>query len=224
MKYDVMHSRPMVEDGIIKGLSVIGSATAHEVMGRRGAIASVIKPIRPGMKICGRALTVWAEPGDNLIVHKALSMMQKGDVLVVCNRMPEMGFWGEVMTVAAMSRGAAGLLTDGAVRDTEAIAKRGFSVFSANKCIRGTLKYMPGRINHPIVIGEQTVNPGDIILGDDDGAVVIPWTEAEAVLKGSIAREEKEAKLMKMLSEGKTTMEVLGLEKVYAALNLTEES
>ena len=224
MTYDVVHTRPEVDEDLLRRMRTLSSATVHEVMDRHGALCSTIKPIRQGMHICGRAFTVWAEPGDNLIVHKALSMAAKDDVLVVCNRMPEAGFWGEVMSVAAMSRGIVGLLTDGAVRDTQAIAKRGFPVFAANTCIKGTLKHMPGKINHAIIMGGQIIHPGDIVMGDDDGVVVIPLEWAQSVYEGSVIRETREAEIVQKLERGMTTLELLNLEAPYRALGLSEET
>lgn len=222
--FDVISTRPSLEAGALEAIMGVTAATAHEVMGRKGAVDSRIKPISPGMRACGRAFTVWAEPGDNLIVHKALSMAGPGDVLVVCARLAEEGFWGEVMTVAAMARGITALVTDGGVRDTAAIAKRGFPVFAANKCVKGTLKVCPGAINHPIVLGGQLIRPGDIIIADDDGVVVVPYEQAADVASGAIKREAKEAALMERLMAGETTMDALKLWDAWDKLGLTEEA
>ena len=127
------------------------------------------------------------------------------------------------MTTAALGRGVNGLVTDGAVRDSEPISKRGFPVFSANLCIKGTLKRMPGRINHPMVMAGQWIHPGDIVLGDDDGVVVIPWQEADGVLERARARERKEAAFMERLLRGESTMDLLGLNEAYQSLGLSEE-
>jgi len=201
----------------------IAPATAHEALGKTGAMMSDIKPIYSGMKVCGPAITVRCHPGDNLMLHKAVAIAEPGDVLVACVGCTEAGYWGEVITVAAQARGIAGLVLDGSVRDGVAIKKRGFPVFSRGLCMKGTVKETIEWINHPISCGDVLVNPGDIILGDDDGIVVIPKERAEEILKKSQEREKKEEKMMRELVAGKLTLELLGLDKVLEAKGLQEE-
>ena len=179
----------------IEGFRGISSATAHEASGKKGALMRDIKPVVAGMKICGPALTVLCRSKDNLMLHKAIAVAQPGDVLVVATEdKAEAGFWGEIMTVSAQAHRIAGLVIDNCVRDAEHIVSSGFPVFSRGLSIRGTVKASLGLINHPTVCGEYLVYPGDLVLGDDDGVVIVAREQAEEVLEKSIARMEDEAK------------------------------
>lgn len=198
-------------------------ATVYEAQGKIGAMMSDIKPIYSGMKICGPAITVQCHPGDNIMLHKAVAIAQPGDILVVHVGYSEAGYWGEVLTTAAQARGIKGLVIDGSVRDGLAIKKRGFSVFSRGLCMKGTVKETVGFINYPVICGNVLINPGDIILGDDDGIVVIPKEKAQETLKKSQDREEKEQIMMEKLVSGKlTTLELLGLDKILEVKGLQE--
>lgn len=208
---------------IVEQFSEIAPATAHEVMGRIGAMDYEIKAIYSGMKVCGPAITVLCHPGDNIMLHKAVAIAQPGDILVANVGSMMGGYWGEVLTVAAQARGIGGLVLDGGVRDGIAIRKRGFPTFCRGLSMKGTVKETLGLINHPISCGNVMVNPGDIILGDDDGLVVIPKVEAHEVLKKSHERENKEEKIMEELKKGKLTLELLGLDRVLEAKGLREE-
>ena len=192
---------------IIEGFSGISSATAHEASGKKGALTGAIKPIAAGMKVCGPALTVLCRGKDNLMLHKAIAVAEAGDVLVVATEdKAEAGFWGEIMTVSAQANGIAGLVIDNCVRDAEDIIASGFPVFSRGLSIRGTVKGSLGLINHPTVCGEYLVYPGDIVLGDDDGVVIIAREVAAEVLENSIARMEDEAlEIEEDISKGKLT-------------------
>ena len=179
---------------IVEGFRSISAATAHEASGKKGALTSAIKPVAAGMKLCGPALTVLCRGKDNLMLHKAIAVAQPGDVLVVATEdKAEAGFWGEIMTVSAQANGIAGLVIDNCVRDAEDIIASGFPVFSRGLSIRGTVKASLGLINHPTVCGEYLVYPGDLVLGDDDGVVIIALEQAEEVLENSIARMKDEA-------------------------------
>ena len=195
----------------LQRVSRYGSATLHEAMGKKGALPYGIKPIHPTMKICGPAATVSSPPIDNLMLHQALYVAQPGTVLVVdVNRGYEAGYWGEIMTVAAQQRKIAGLVIDGCVRDADLIEKLGFPVFSRGLSIRGTDKKGGGHINSPIVIGDVTVHPGDLVVGDRDGVVVIPPEEVHSTLDASQKREAKEDQIMKEIAAGKSTLEIYG--------------
>jgi 4-hydroxy-4-methyl-2-oxoglutarate aldolase len=202
----------------------MSTATVHEASGGKGALSSRIKPISPEMKLCGSALTVKAQPGDNLVFHKALYVAQPGDVIVAdAQGYTEAGPWGEVMAVAACARGITGLVINGAVRDAEAMTALGFPVFARAVCIKGTEKAYLGAINHPLNLDNITIHPGDLILGDRDGLVVVAREEAETVLEKSLAREEKEKDIMERLRRGETTLEIYGLGDILKARGLTEE-
>lgn len=200
------------------------AATVHEAMGRRGAMSSRIKPIYSGMKVCGPAVTVRCQVGDNLMLLKALYVAQPGDVLVVdAGNFNEQGQWGEIASLAAQVRGIAGLVTNGSVRDGLAIKAMGFPVFSMGLSIKGTVKETLGSVNHTICCGGVTVHPGDIVLGDDDGVVVVPREEAADVIKKAQAREDKEAKVMKLLREGKSLLELYRFDQVLVQKGCIEE-
>jgi 4-hydroxy-4-methyl-2-oxoglutarate aldolase len=200
---------------------VAESALLHEAMGRRGALDSDFRPLFPGARLLGRALTVRGRPGDNLMLHLAISVARPGDVIVATlDRHTEAGAWGEITTLAARMRGVAGLLTDGAVRDSEPIARAGFPVFSRGVCIKGTTKRLRGEINQPVVIGGILVNPGDFVVGDADGVVIVPAAEAEAVDAKARQIRAREAEIMRQLEAGALTLDLLGLRHVLEELGL----
>lgn len=194
---------------LIDAFKDITAATAHESFGRRGAVDSAIKPIYPGLRVLGSAFTVKTPAGDNFTIHAALQLAKPGDVLVIdAGDYTEQGSFGDVMATAALSRGIAGLVTNGGVRDAERIHKLGFPIFSRSISIKGTVKETFGEINQPIAFGGVTINPGDLIIGDDDGIVAIPREKIEEVLAASRSRDEKEVKLRAQIQQGKTIWEL----------------
>lgn len=203
------------DSDLIKAFSEQSSATVHEAMGKRGAVHSSIKPLYSGMRLCGPALTLRGHAADNLMLLKALDMAQHGDIIVAdMGQMTEAGPWGEITTFQGKVRGVGGLITNGSVRDSLAIKELDFPVFCKSVCIKGTGKDALGYINHSISIGDTPVNPGDIILGDEDGVVVIPLQEAEEILQKSIAREEKEAEQKKRIQQGESFFHFMGYDQV----------
>lgn len=206
-----MSTYPISEE-TINAFKSIGTATIHEVNQQSGAMNSNIKPLKNTMKVCGPALTVEVRPGDNLGLHQALMVAKKGDVIVAqAGGFSESGLWGEIMTIAAIERGAVGLVIDGAVRDVESASRLGFPVFSAGISMKASGKNFKGHINAPITCGAVVVNPGDLIVGDADGVVVVPSKEVNQVLKKSLEREKKEAGLIEQLKKGELTIHLLGL-------------
>lgn len=200
---------------LIRQLSQFSAATVHEALGRIGSVDHEIKPITRGMKVCGPAVTVGNHVGDNVMLHKAIISAQEGDVIVAATgSYKQAGAWGDIMSTACMARGIAGFATDGGVRDIADITRMGFSVFSRSVCINGTVKATLGTLNEPISFGGVVVNPGDIILGDDDGVVVIPRNRLEEAVKKSAEREEKEEVMRQNLKSGMNTVEMLGLSKL----------
>lgn len=192
----------------------IDSATLHEAAGRVGALPSAIKPIAAGMRLKGPAFTVSSPPGNNLWLQRAIAEATAGDVIVVeVGGNYEAGYWGEIMTIAAQVRGVVGLVIDGCVRDGEQIAALEFPICSRGLCIRGTVKDTepPGALNEPIQIGDVTITPGDLIVGDGDGVVAIPSERVEEVLGKSRERIDKEAGIIERLRNGETTLEIYGL-------------
>lgn len=200
------------------------AATVYEASGRRGSVDPVIKPISRGMKLLGPAVTVSCRPNDNLMLHKALQIAKPGDVLVATTEgYYEAGYWGDLMAGSALARGVAGLAIDGCIRDSEEIAKMGFPIFSRGLCIRGTTKTVLGKVNHPIVFGGVIVNPGDLVLGDDDGIVIVPASEIETVLEASGKRVEKEIEKAARLGEGVPGVILNKLDIVFEKLGLVEK-
>ncbi|HET9150035.1 MAG TPA: 4-carboxy-4-hydroxy-2-oxoadipate aldolase/oxaloacetate decarboxylase [Alphaproteobacteria bacterium] len=199
-------------DTLLDELAKQSSATVHEAMGRRGALPSAIKPVAATMRVCGPAFTVDSPPMDNLLLHQAIYAAAPGDVLVVrAGDHYEAGYWGDIMSVAAQARGLAGLVIDGGVRDSRELAEMNFATFSRGLCIKGTTKHGGGALNRPVAIGSVVVSPGDIVLGDADGVVVIPKAEAQATLEAAIRRVTHEDEVKRQLRAGKSTLEIYGL-------------
>lgn len=201
------------------------SASINESMPNKdGALSSRIKTVWPGARMCGTALTVQCGIGDNVMLHKAISMAGPGDVLMVVNGDFDEagGLFGGMMAASLKTRGAAGIVIEGACRDTVLIEDLKFPVFSRNVCIKATTKVCPGKINHPIVIGGVYVKPGDLVFGDNDGVVVVPKEIAGDVLKIAEKREDNEKSLLKHILEGKTTTYDM-FEQNYQKLLLDEE-
>jgi 4-hydroxy-4-methyl-2-oxoglutarate aldolase len=187
-------------------------ATIYEAAGLKGMVDPAIRPAWPGAKLCGAAFTVECPPGDNLMMHHAVASAAPGMVIVA--RMGGYlltGAWGEILTVAAQARGIAGLAADGAVRDIEAIAARGFPIFSRGLAIGACTKERYGALDIPIQFGGVTIRTGDIIVGDADGLVVVEQSRAGEVLQKAEARRTREAGLIEELLKGKTTIELLRL-------------
>jgi 4-hydroxy-4-methyl-2-oxoglutarate aldolase len=198
---------PEVDPAILDGIRQQAASTLHEAAGTFGGMAAAIRPISPGLKLCGPALTVRCHPSDNLTLHAALALARPGDVIVAdAADFVDAGYWGEVMTVSALARGVAGLVISGGVRDVEANIRRGFPIFSLGVCMRGTVKKVFGAINVPVIVGGVTVRPGDIVVGDDDGVVVVEHERAAEVLAASRDREAKVAATMERLAAGELTI------------------
>jgi 4-hydroxy-4-methyl-2-oxoglutarate aldolase len=214
--------RPAKE--IVDRFRGIGTATVHEASGRKGYVDCAIKPIAKGVRICGPAFTVQCHPKDNLMLHKALERAQPGDILVATvGGYYEAGYWGGLMATSAMGRKLGGLAIDGCVRDSEEMIRMGFPIFCRGCCILGTAKGTLGLINHPTLFGGAMVNPGDIILGDDDGMVVVARGECEEVLAKSLARTEAEVKKAVQLAAGVSSVEFNKLGRIFEFLGLKEE-
>lgn len=196
---------------VVAAARELDAATLHEAVGRIGVMPPAIKPVSPGMRVCGSAVTVHSPGGDNLWLHRAIYVAQPGDVLVVhVSDAHDFGYWGEIMSTAAQVRGLAGLVIDGGVRDGAILAGVGLPVFARGLCIRGTGKDYGARgwINHPTLFGDLTVHPGDLIVGDTDGVVAIPRERAAEVVAAAQQRQAKEASILERLRGGERTLEV----------------
>jgi 4-hydroxy-4-methyl-2-oxoglutarate aldolase len=203
----------MISSEKLAQLRDLGTATVYEAQGAKGALDSGMKPIDPTVRIAGPALTVDARPADNLILHYAVLKARPGDVLVVdAKGFMEAGPWGDVLTLQAMKLGIAGLVISGCVRDANLIIDLGFPVFCRGLSIKGTGKNQPGKVNVPICIGDAVIRPGDIIVGDRDGLVVVAQDEVDMAIANSIARENKEVQQRQAIEAGNSnTVELLNL-------------
>lgn len=214
--------RPSQEE--IDGIAKFSPATLHEAQGRRGALSSRIKPVDYRMKLCGPAFTVKSAPRDNIMLQLAINYAQPGDIIVVSGgEYEEAGSFGDVLANACIAKGIGGLVTDTGVRDTLQLRDLGFPVFSLSVCIKGTVKETLTSVNDPIVIGDELVYPGDIIVGDADGVVVVRRQEAKEVAALSQAREDAEANYIAAYKAGKSVIEVSNLEPVLKAKGFVVE-
>ncbi|TBW41282.1 4-carboxy-4-hydroxy-2-oxoadipate aldolase/oxaloacetate decarboxylase [Siculibacillus lacustris] len=211
-------SDPTDPVALARRLLAYGSAAVFDAQGRRGALASRIKPLAAGWTVAGPAFTCQCEPGDNLSLHAALKMARPGEVIVCDARgATEQGMFGDVMSSCGKGRGLGGLVTDGGVRDSATIAEVGFPVFAGNICIKGTVKEVLGPLNLPIVLGGVAVRPGDLVIGDDDGVVIVAPEAAEAVLARCADKAAREAALIAALADGATPWDLNGHSVALAA-------
>lgn len=215
---------PRPDRKLVEAFKDLGAATVYEAAGRRGSVDPRIKPLARGIRLLGPAFTVECHPRDNLMLHKALQIAEKGDILVASTQgYPEAGYWGGLMAGSAIARQLGGLVIDGCVRDSTEILEMEFPVFCRGTCIRGTTKGILGRVNHPVLFGDVVVNPGDLVLGDDDGLVIVDRTEIETVLKAAQERDAKEEKKAAALAKGISSVELNNLDRIFQSLGLVEE-
>jgi 4-hydroxy-4-methyl-2-oxoglutarate aldolase len=189
-------------------------ATLYEASGRRGMVDPAIRPAWRGARVCGPAVTVECPPGDNLMLHVAVAHARPGVVIVAAvGGYLQAGAWGEILTEAARARGLAGLVIDGAVRDIDAIEASGFPVFSRGLAIGSCTKERRGKLDVAIQFGGVPVHPGDLVFGNADGLVIVEHDRIDDVYQAAAGRRRKELEIITKLREGRTTMELLGLEE-----------
>lgn len=202
---DIIREFDRVPANVVQQASEYQAAILADVAGRRGALHGRIRPLRPHMKTAGTAFTVEVRPGDNLMIHAAMSLARPGDVIVVDGKGDQTAaLMGTIMFTACKQLGIAGVVVDGAVRDSLETEELGFPVFSVGTNPNGPTKLVPGRIGHPVTVGGVTVHPGDFILGDADGVVVVERDKIESLLPLAATKVRDEADRIAGIKQGDT--------------------
>ncbi|MEX2654111.1 MAG: 4-carboxy-4-hydroxy-2-oxoadipate aldolase/oxaloacetate decarboxylase [Acidimicrobiia bacterium] len=196
----------------IAGLQRAGVATVHEASSRGDLLDPGIRPIQAGVTVAGSAVTVLCSAGDNMMIHAAVEVVKPGDVLVVATRTPSTdGMFGELLATSLRTRGCAGLVIDAGVRDVADLRELGFPVWSRAIHARGTVKETPGAVNVPIIFRDTRIDPGDVIVADDDGVAVVRREDAARVLVAAEDRLEREVETRRRLAEGELSVDFYGL-------------
>lgn len=221
MKPTIVRNIQRADEAAIKTLGALGVATVHEAQGRSGLMRPYMRPIYPSARAAGSAVTVLSQPGDNLMIHAAMEMCRPGDVLVVTTTSESTdGMFGELLAVSCRAHGVVGLVIDAGVRDVADLTSMDFPVWSKAVSAQGTVKSTAGSVNVPVVCAGAMVHPGDVIVADVDGVVVVPRAAAAEVARLSEERVAKEEKSRQRLRSGELGLDFYGLRAKLAELGV----
>jgi len=218
----VVRNLPRTPDLVLRDFASFGVATTHEAMGRTGLMKPYMRPIYAGASVAGNAVTVLAHPGDNWMLHVAVELCQPGDLLVVAVSAENTdGMFGELLATSLRSRGVVGLVIDAGCRDVAELTKMQFPVWSRAISAKGTIKATLGNVNTPVVCAGALVRAGDVVVADDDGVVVVPYSSVSSTVEAAKLRLLREQKKRARLAAGELGMDIEAMRPKLAELGLT---